>query len=90
MLCQLIQFRREYVRRRTLIYGGGCSAAKPPWPEVIIFLDVLLRQGNPLTGGEPLPEKRVVPAISAPARECSPEEGDLRAAVVRRSQAVLR
>jgi hypothetical protein len=26
---------------------GGCSSAKPRWSEVIIFLEVVLRQGNP-------------------------------------------
>ena len=69
---------------------GGRTPAKPRWSEVMIFLGDFLRAGKPLPGGELLSEKRVVPAISAPARECSPEEGDLRAAVVRRSQAVLR
>jgi hypothetical protein len=35
---------------------------------------------KPLTGGKPLPEKRVVPASSVPARECSPEDVDFPAA----------
>ena len=84
-LCQLPQFRRANVRRRTLIsrqsnFGeaavvgsddlfGGCPPAR-----------------KPLTGGEPLSEKRVMPMTPGPVSECSPEEVALRAAVVRRSR----
>ena len=42
--------------------------------------------GKPLTGGKPLPEKRVVPASSAPGSECWPEDVDFPAAVFRRSR----
>ena len=41
---------------------------------------------KPLTGGKPLREKRVVPASSVPARECSPEDDAWRVAELRRSR----
>ena len=28
-------------------FPGGCIPAKPPWSEVMIFLEDFLRQGNP-------------------------------------------
>ena len=84
-LCQLSQFRRENVRRRTSIsrqpnsgeaavVGGddlfGCSSPAE----------------QPLTGGKSLSEKSVVPANSVPASECSPEDIDFPAAELRRSR----
>ena len=42
--------------------------------------------GKPLTGGKPLPEKKVAPASSAPGSECWPEDVDFPAAVFRRSR----
>ena len=84
-LCQLIQFPRANVRRRTLIsrrpnsgeaavVGGddlfGCSSPAE----------------QPLTGGKSLSEKSVVPANSVPASECSPEDIDFPAAELRRSR----
>ena len=47
-------------------------------------------EGRQLRRARGSPEEIVAPGRRTPARECSPEEGDLRAAVVRRSQAVLR
>ena len=84
-LCQLAQFRGANVGRRTSIsrrlysgeaavVGGNHLCVSPPPAE------------QPLTGGNPLPEKRVVPAISVPASECSPEDVDFPAAVFRRSR----
>ena len=84
-LCQLPQFRRANVRRRTLIsrqsnfgeaavVGGNNLFGRFPPAE------------HPLTGGKPLPEKSVVPAISVPASECSPEDIDFPAAELRRSR----
>ena len=84
-LCQRSQFRRATVRRRTLIsrqsnfgeaavVGGNHLFGRFPPAE------------HPLTGGKPLPEKSVVPAISVPASECSPEDIDFPAAELRRSR----
>ena len=88
-LCQLPQFRRANVRRRTLIsrqsnfgeaavVGGNNLFGRFPPAE------------HPLTGGKPLPEKSVVPAISVPASECSPEDIDFPAAELRRSRSCRR
>ena len=88
-LCQLSQFRRENVRRGTSIsrhpnsgeaavIGGNNLFGRFPPAE------------HPLTGGKPLPEKSVVPAISVPASECSPEDIDFPAAELRRSRSCRR
>ena len=76
--------RLANVRRRTLcwglysgeaaVVGGNHLCVSPPPAE------------QPLTGGNPLPEKRVVPAISVPAGECSPGDIDFPASELRRSR----
>ncbi len=84
VLCQLAQFRRANVSRRTLIYRRPYSGEA-----AMVGGDNLFGRfppaEKPLTGGEPLLEKSVVPANSVPARDCSPEDIDFPAAKLRRS-----
>jgi hypothetical protein len=65
--------RRLYSGEAAVVGGDDLFGGFPP-------------AGKPLTGGNPLPEKRVVPASSVPARECSPEYVDFPAAQLRRSR----
>ena len=69
--------------------AGGRTSVKPPWSEVMIFLGVFLRQGNPLQE-ETLIGRQTAPERSTPARECSPEESAWRAAELRRSRGCRR
>jgi len=66
------------------VVGGGsvvdgCSAAKPQWADVMIFLGVVLRQED--SNRKKLP---------APGSECSPEEERRRVVELRRSRRARR
>ena len=83
--CQLAQFRRATVRRRTLIFRRPNSGEAAVVEGDNIFESPPPAE-HPLTGGNPLPEKSLVPAISVPARECSPEDIAFPVAELRRSR----
>ena len=71
--------------------AGGCSAAKPLWSEVMIFLDDFLRQGRPLPEDIASSDERCAHRKTECAGYLSSGErlfagGGLRATVVRRSR----
>ena len=77
-------------------FPGGCIPAKPRRSEVIVFLDVVLRQSSPYRRTASAPVRWVLvgvgvaPGSSTPVSECWPEEDALREAELRRSRGCRR
>ena len=73
-------------------FPSGRNPAKPPWSEVTIFLDFLLRQSSPYRRTASAPVRWVLvgvgvaPGSSTPGSECWPEEDVWWEAELRRSR----
>ena len=94
-------FAGEFSSGERMFAGGGClvvgrTPAKPRRSEVIVFLDVVLRQSSPYrrTASAPVSGALigvgVAPGSSTPVSECWPEEDALREAELRRSRGCRR
>ena len=94
-------FAGEFSSGERMFAGGGClvvgrTPAKPRRSEVIVFLDVVLRQSSPYRRTASAPTSSaligvgVAPGSSTPVSECWPEEDALREAELRRSRGCRR